>query len=110
MAEKTLSTVEKTLSTGKKVIIRKLSRLEIRECKNHLNMIIRPDGSHLYEGLNECQDAWLDKGLSGLGDWKASNGEIAPDEIVMQLTDLEQTELAKLIQEVQVVNPTKPSS
>lgn len=98
------------LTSGKVVIIRKLSRKEIRECKNHLKIRNYPDGSHIFEGLNELQDAWIEKGLCGLGDWKAKNGEVAPDDVIMQLTEQEQTELAKLIQEAQVVNPTIPSS
>jgi hypothetical protein len=103
------SMTEKTLSTGKKVFIRKLSRPVIRECKNHIKMRNFPDGSHVFEGLNDAQDAWIENGLGGLGDWKAKNGEIAPDDVIMQLNDLEQSELAKIIQEAQIVNPSKPS-
>ena len=101
---------EKTLTTGKKVFIRKLSRPEIRECKNHVTIRNFPDGSHRYEGVNECLDAWLEKGLGGLGDWRAKNGEVAPDDIIMQLTDEEQSELVRIIQDIQVINPTKPLS
>ncbi|QDP64303.1 MAG: hypothetical protein Unbinned4139contig1000_16 [Prokaryotic dsDNA virus sp.] len=103
-------TEEKTLTTGKKVKIRKLSRPEIRECKNHLKIRNYPDGSHMFEGLNECQDAWIEKGLAGLDDWKANNGEVAPDDVIMRLSEEEQTELAELIKDAQVINPTKPLS
>ena len=101
---------EKTLTTGRKVLIRKLSRPEIKECKQHVKVRNFPDGSHMYEGLSESQDAWIDKGLGGLEDWKAKNGEVVPDDIIMQLTDEEQIELAILIKEAQVINPTKPLS
>ena len=101
---------ETKLKSGKKIFIRKLSRPDIRECKNHLKIRNYPDGSHIFEGLNDCQDAWIEKGLGGLGDWKSKNGEVAPDDVIMQLNDEEQTELVKLIQDAQVINPTKPSS
>ena len=100
---------DKQLKSGKRVFIRNMSRPEIRDCKNHLKIRNYPDGSHIFEGLNDYQDAWIEKGLAGLGEWKAKNGEIAPDDIILQLSDEEQTELAKLIQDAQVVNPTKPS-
>ena len=100
---------EKTLTTGKKVLIRKLSRPEIKECRKHVKVRNFPDGSHLVEGIHESQEAWIDKGVGGLGDWVAKNGEVVPDDIILQLTDEEQVELAILIKEAQIVNPTKPS-
>tara|TARA_Y100001968_G_scaffold245795_1_gene229954 strand:+ start:1420 stop:1737 length:318 start_codon:yes stop_codon:yes gene_type:complete len=101
---------EKTLSTGKKVVIRKLSRVEIRNIKDLGSQRLYPDGSMGYHGLNKVQDAWIDKGCGGLGDWVAKNGEVVPDDIIMQLDDKEQHELAELIKESQIVNPTNPSS
>ena len=101
---------ETQLTNGKKVLIRKLSRPEIKECRKYVKVRNFPDGSHLLEGVHESQDAWIDKGLGGLEDWKAKNGEVVPDDIIMQLTDEEQIELAILIKEAQVINPTKPLS
>ena len=89
---------EAELKSGKKVFIRKLSRPDIRECKNHLKMRQFPDGSHMFEGMNDSHDAWIEKGLGGLGEWKSKNGEVAPDEIIMQLNVEEQAELVELIQ------------
>ena len=101
---------EKTLTNGTKVLIRKLSRPEIKECRKHVKVRNFPDGSHLLEGVHESQEAWINKGLGGLGDWVAKNGEVVPDDIVLQLTDEEQVELAILIKDAQVINPTKPLS
>ena len=101
---------EETLSTGRKVVIRKLSRPEIRSIKDLGNQRLYPDGSIGLVGANKIQDAWIDKGLAGLDDWSAKNGEVVPDDIVLQLTDEEQVELAILIKESQVINPTKPLS
>ena len=99
---------EKKLSTGKKVLIRKLTRKQITSCRDIVKMRHFPDGSWHHVGVHECIDAWVELGLGGLEDWKASNGEIAPEDVLMQLTQDEQTELAKLIQEVQFLNPKKP--
>ena len=101
---------EKTLSSGRKVIIRRLSRPEIRDIKDLGSQRIYPDGSMGLVGANKIQDAWIDKGCAGLDDWKAKNGELVPDDIIMQLNEEEQFELASLIKESQIINPTKPSS
>ena len=101
---------EKTLSTGKIVYIRRLSRVDIRKIKDLGSQRLFPDGSIGLVGAAKVQDAWIDKGLGGLGDWKASNGEVAPDDIIMQLNETEQFELSELIKSEQIVNPTKPSS
>jgi len=101
---------EKTLTNGKKVLIRKLSRPEIKECRKHVKVRNFPDGSHLLEGVHESQEAWINKGLGGLGDWVAKNGEVVPDDIIMQLDEQEQFELSELIKAAQVINPTKPLS
>ena len=76
---------EKKLSTGKKVTIRKLSRSDIRKIKNKATQRIFPDGTMGYVGIPDVQDEWIDKGLAGLEDWNAKNGEIVPDNIIMRL-------------------------
>ena len=48
--------------------------------------------------------------MAGLGDWVAKNGEVVPDDIIMQLDEQEQFELSELIKAAQVINPTKPLS
>ena len=103
------SMTEKTLTSGKKVKIRRLSRLDIRNIKDLGSHRFFPDGSIGLVGEIKVQDAWIDQGLCGLGDWEASNGEVVPDDIIMQLTGDEQFELAELIKKTQIVNPSKPS-
>ena len=51
---------EKTLTTGKKVLIRNLSRLEMRECRSFIKERVYPDGSKITEGVFESFDAWID--------------------------------------------------
>ena len=102
--------IEKKLASGKVIKIRKLSRLTIRSIKDLGQQRLFPDGSIGLVGHAKVQDAWIDKGLCGLGDWNAKNGEVAPDDIVMQLNENEQVELVELIKEAQIVNPTMPSS
>ena len=101
---------EKKLTTGKKVLIRNLSRLEMRECRSFVKERLYPDGSKVTEGVYESFDAWIDKAVAGLDDWKAKNGEVIPDEIMKRLNEKEQAELVVLIQDTQVLNPTKPLS
>lgn len=101
---------KKTLSTGKVVKIRKLSRIDIRNIKDKGQQRLFPDGSIGMVGANRVLDAWIDKGLGGLGDWEAKNGEVVPDDVIMQLNEEEQHELAEAIKEAQIVNPTTPSS
>ena len=101
---------EKKLTSGKIVKIRKLSRLDIRNIKDLASQRLFPDGSMGLVGGAKVHDAWIDKGLGGLEDWNAKNGEIAPDDIIMQLNESEQIELVEIIKDAQIVNPMKPSS
>ena len=100
---------EKTLSNGKKVIIRKLARKDIRDIRNLGVQRLHPDGSIGLHGAGSIHDAWIDKGLSGIGDWTAKNGEVVPDDIIMQLDEGEQLELVQLIKDGQVIAPLPPS-
>ena len=104
------SMIEKTLTTGKKLYIRKLSRPDIRYCRDLMKNRVYPDGSILVVGMYDSNDAWFQKGIGGLGDWKAKNGELAPDYILNSFTEKEETEVLALIKEAQLVNPSKPSS
>ena len=101
---------EKTLKNGKKVIIRQLSRPDIRNIRDLGSQRLFTDGSIGMVGANKVIDAWIDKGVAGLGDWVAKNGEVVPDDIIMQLDEQEQFELSELIKAAQVINPTKPLS
>ena len=104
------SMIEKTLTSGRKVYIRKLSRKDIRACRDILVQRFYPDNTYVFENVNKHNDAWLQIGIGGLDGWKAKNGEMAPDEILNSLNDKEELELVKLVQKVQIVNPSKPSS
>ena len=101
---------ETQLTNGKKVIIRQLSRPEIREIRDLGSQRLFKDGSIGLVGANKVLDAWIDKGVAGLGDWMAKNGEVVPDDIIMQLDEHEQFELSELIKAAQVINPTTPLS
>ena len=101
---------EKKLTNGITATIRQLSRTDIVDIKDLGGQRMYKDGSIGIVGFNKVQNAWIDRGLSGLGDWKAKNGEVVPDEIIMQLSDQEQFELVEIIKEAQIVNPKKPSN
>ena len=100
---------EKKLTTGKKVLIKDLGEDKVVELRDIMEIVLYPNGSSTVKNVHKHRLAWIREGLNGLGDWKAKNGEIVPDDIVMQLTDEEQQELARIIKDSQVLNPSKPS-
>ena len=100
---------EKKLSTGKKVLIKDLGEDKIADLKDTLEFISYPNGSSTVKNVNKHRLAWIREGLNGLGDWKAKNGEIIEDKLLKTLTEKEKDELFSLIQEAQVLNPSKPS-
>jgi len=100
---------EKKLSTGIKVLIKDLGEDQIASLKDIMVFASYPDGSSSVKNVNKHRLAWIREGLSGLGDWKAKNGEIVEDQLLKTLTEKEKDELFTLIQEAQVLNPSKPS-
>tara|TARA_Y100000593_G_scaffold85681_1_gene163091 strand:- start:1995 stop:2324 length:330 start_codon:yes stop_codon:yes gene_type:complete len=104
------SMIEKTLTSGRKLYIRKLSRPDIRFCRDLMKNRVYPDKSILVIDAAKSNDAWLQRGIGGLDDWKAKNGELAPDEILCSLTEVEEIEVLELVKGSQHINPSKPSS
>lgn len=102
--------IEKTLTSGRKLYIRKLSRPDIRFCRDLMKNRVYPDKSILVIDAAKSNDAWLQRGIGGLDDWKAKNGELAPDEILCSLTEVEEIEVLELVKGSQHINPSKPSS
>ena len=100
---------EKKLATGKKVLIKDLGEDKIADLKDIMEFVSFPNGSTTIKNVNKHRLAWIRKGLNGLGDWKAKNGEIVDDQLLKTLTEREKDELFVLIQEAQVLNPSKPS-
>ena len=101
---------EKTLTTGKKIIIKDLGEDTIADLKDIMEFVSYPNGSSTVKNINKHRLAWIRKGLRGLGGWKAKNGEIIEDELLKTLTEPEKDEVFSLIQEAQVLDPRKPSS
>ena len=100
---------EKTLTTGKKVLIKDLGEDTIVDLKDIMEFISYPNGSSTIKNVNKHRLAWIREGTAGLEDWKAKNGEIIEDQLLKTLTEKEKDELFTLIQEAQVLNPSKPS-
>ena len=100
---------EKKLTTGKKVLIKDLGEDKIADLKDIMEFVSFPNGSSTIKNVNKHRLAWLREGTAGLGDWKAKNGEIIEDQLLKTLTEKEKDELFTLIQEAQVLNPSKPS-
>ena len=100
---------EKKLSTGTKVLIKDLGEDKIADLKDIMEFVSYPNGSSTIKNVNKHRLAWIREGLNGLGDWKAKNGEIIEDQLLKTLTETEKDELFTLIQETQVLNPSKPS-
>ena len=100
---------EKTLTTGKKVLIKDLGEDTIVDLKDIMEFVSYPNGSSTIKNVNKHRLAWIREGTGGLEDWKAKNGEIIEDQLLKTLTEKEKDELFTLIQETQVLNPSKPS-
>ena len=100
---------EKKLTTGKKVLIKDLSEDKIADLKDIMEFVSYSNGSSTIKNVNKHRLAWIRAGVNGIGDWKAKNGELVDDQILKTLTEKEKDELFTLIQETQVLNPSKPS-
>ena len=100
---------EKKLSNGKKVLIKDLGEDTIAGLKDIMEFVAFPDRGSTVRNLNKHRLAWIREGTGGLEDWKAKNGEIIDDQLLKTLTEKEKDELFALIQEAQVLNPSKPS-
>ena len=100
---------EKKLKTGKKVLIKDLGEDKMADLKDIMEFVSYPNGSSTVKNVNKHRLAWIREGLNGLEDWKAKNGEIVDDQLLKTLTEKEKDELFTLIQEAQVLNPSKPS-
>ena len=101
---------EKKLSSGTKIVIKDLGEDKIADLKDIMVFCTHPDGRTSIQNVNKQRLAWMREGLSGLGEWKAKNGEMVADDILKSLTEEEKDEAYKLIQEAQVLNPNKPSN
>ena len=104
-----MTATEKKLKSGKKVLIKDLSEDKMADLKDTMEFVSYPDGSSTIRNVNKHRLVWIRAGLSGLEDWKAKNGEIIEDQLLKTLTEKEKDELFTLIQETQVLNPSKPS-
>ena len=100
---------EAKLKSGKKVLIKDLGEDIIVDLKDIMEFVSYPNGSSTIKHVHKHKLAWIREGLGGLGDWKATNGEIVEDQLLKTLTEKEKDELFTLIQEAQVINPNKPS-
>ena len=104
-----MTATEKKLKSGKKVLIKDLSEDKMADLKDTMEFVSYPDGSSTVRNLNKHRLCWIRAGLSGLGDWKAMNGEIIEDQLLKTLTEEEKDQLFRIIQEAQILNPNKPS-
>ncbi len=101
--------IEKKLSSGKKILIRELSIDKMDELKDMLEIVFSGDHKVL-KNMSKTRTAWVRAGLGGCGDWKTSNGAIAPDSILKQLTDEEMNEISTAVQEAQKLDFKKKSN
>ena len=104
--------INKTLKSGRKVLIKDMSLDDIDTCKDMLQIIFKGNKAQTVAGLNKQRTHWIRKGLGG-GDfknWSNPNGTDAPDSVIKQLKDEEREELVSLIQEAQTLGEENPSS
>ena len=104
--------VNKTLKSGRKVMIKEMKLDDIDTCKDMLQVIFEDGQAKTVSGLNKQRTQWIRKGLSG-GDFKSWNNPgkgDAPDNVIKQLDDAEREELVAYIQEAQSLGEENPSS
>tara|TARA_R100001594_G_scaffold145441_2_gene195632 strand:- start:397 stop:738 length:342 start_codon:yes stop_codon:yes gene_type:complete len=101
--------IDKTLQSKRKVSIKKLTLDEINELKDMTEIIFHPDGTNRVTNMAKTRTAWIRRGLGG-GDFVNEDGSqmvingVVPDEAILQMTDVEQDELAGLIQKAQILS------
>lgn len=102
---------EKTLKSGRKVVIKDMSLDDIDECKDTLDIEFTGGEAKHIRNVNKARTKWLRKGLGG-GDFKEwnPNGANAPDSVIKQLSDAEKEELHSMIQEAQSLGEDMPSN
>ena len=102
----------KTLKSGRKVVIKDMSLDDIDYCKDMLQIIFKGGQASTVQGINKQRTHWIRKGLGGgeFKNWSNPNGADAPDSVIKQLKDEEREELVSLIQEAQTLGEENPSS
>ena len=102
---------EKKLSTGRKVLIKDLTEDQIADLEDIPEIYFINEQERTIRNANKANLAWLRCGLGGgdFNDWKP-NGGVTPDGIIKQMSKDERDELRVLIEEAQVINPSKPSN
>lgn len=103
--------LEKTLKTGRNVLIKSMSLDDIDDCKDTVRIEFEDGQAKHIGGVNKARTKWIRKGLGGgdFTDW-TPNGKDAPDSVLRQLSDEEREELHALVQEAQSVGEEIPSS
>ena len=103
--------IEKKLKSGRKVLIKEMSVDTMDMINDMMELVLHPDGKQTFSGISKQQTAYIRHGLGGgdFNDWKP-NGGVTPDSIIKQMSKDERDELRVLIEEAQVINPSKPSN
>lgn len=104
--------IEKTLKSGRKVLIKDMSLDDIDECKDTIDIEFSNGQAKHIRNVNKSRTKWLRKGIAG-GDfknWKPNLELEAPDAVIKQLSDTEKEELHGLIQEAQSLGEDMPSN
>ena len=103
--------LEKTLKTGRKVLIKDMSLDDIDDCKDTVRIEFVDGQAQHIGGVNKARTKWIRMGLGGgnFKNWKPNGGN-APDDVIKQLSDDEREELHALILEAQSMGEEMPSS
>lgn len=97
--------INKTLKSGRKVIIKEMSLDDIDYCKDLLQVMFSDGKAQTVIGLNHQKTEWIRKGLGGgdFKEWPNPGVGNAPDNVIRQLKDSEKDELLGFIQEAQTL-------
>ena len=99
--------IKKTLSTGRKVEIKKMSRDDIVHCEDIIEIHIGKHSNSIQK-VAKARTEWIRKGLAG-GDFEFKINGSVPDDVFTEMRTSEQEELGLLIKESQYLGKPKPS-
>tara|TARA_Y100000004_G_C8710173_1_gene325554 strand:- start:260 stop:592 length:333 start_codon:yes stop_codon:yes gene_type:complete len=103
--------MNKTLKSGRKVIIKEMSVDQIDACKDVVQIVFVGDDARTIGNMAKSRTAWIRAGLAG-GDfknWNSQQEKKVPDHVLKQLSDTEKEELALLIANAQNLGEEIPS-
>ena len=88
--------MKKELSTGRKVVLKEMDYDDMDICKDVQKFGTMSDGNTVVYDFHKSITMWIRKGLSG-GDFKTEINGTVPDNVIKELSDIEQNSMKEFI-------------